>query len=158
MARRRRSQRRDNVADMERALEDIVTWAVRNDVYREALRRAEIDLPRGHAGLLARLNQAGPVRLGDLARALGVDSSTVTPQTQRLERFGFVARTRDPRDGRAVLLSVTRAGRALLDSMRLSRRALLAERLRGWTDEEQAQAAAILAKMAEELKHRPDMA
>jgi DNA-binding MarR family transcriptional regulator len=143
---------------MERALEDIVTWAVRNDVYREALRRAEIDLPRGHAGLLARLNQAGPVRLGDLARALGVDSSTVTPQTQRLERFGFVARTRDPRDGRAVLLSVTRAGRALLDSMRLSRRALLAERLRGWTDEEQAQAAAILAKMAEELKHRPDMA
>jgi DNA-binding MarR family transcriptional regulator len=151
MARRRSVGRRDSVADMERALEDIVRWAIRNDAYREAMRRAEVDLPRGHAGLLARLNQAGPLRLGDLARALGVDSSTVTPQTQRLERFGFVARTRDPRDGRAVLLSVTRAGRALLDSMRITRRAMLADRLRSWSDEERAQAAAILARVAEDL-------
>jgi DNA-binding MarR family transcriptional regulator len=148
---RRRYSRRDSVADMERALEDIVTWAVRNDAYRDALRRVQVDLPRGHAGLLARLNQAGPVRLGDLARVLGVDSSTLTPQAQRLERFGFVSRTRDPRDGRAVLLSITRAGRAVLDSMRLTRRALLAERLRGWSEEERAQAAAILARVAEDL-------
>ena len=152
MARRRYAGRRDSVADMERALEDIVRWAIRNDVYREAMQRAQVDLPRGHAGLLARLHQAGPLRLGDLARTLGVDSSTVTPQTQRLERFGFVARTPDPRDGRAVLLSVTRAGRALLDSMRRTRRALLAERLRGWSDEERAQAAAILARVADDLK------
>jgi DNA-binding MarR family transcriptional regulator len=151
MARRRKSSRRDSVADMERALEDIVTWLVRNDVSREAMRRAQVDLPRGHAGLLVRLNKAGPLRLGDLARVLGVDSSTVTPQAQRLERFGFVKRTRDPRDGRAVLLTVTRAGRALLDSMRLSRRALLAERLRGWSEEERAQAAAILSRVADDL-------
>jgi DNA-binding MarR family transcriptional regulator len=91
------------------------------------------------------------VRIGDLARVLGVDSSTLTPQAQRLERFGFVSRTRDPRDGRAVLLSITRAGRAVLDSMRLTRRALLAERLRGWSEEERAQAAAILARVAEDL-------
>lgn len=158
MARRRSAIRRDSVADMERALEDIVRWAIRNDVYRETMQRAQVDLPRGHAGLLARLHQSGPLRLGDLARVLGVDSSTVTPQTQRLERFGFVARTRDPRDGRAVLLTVTRAGRALLNNMRLTRRALLAERLHGWSEEERAQAAAVLARMAEDLKSRKDMA
>ena len=158
MARRRSAGRRDSVADMERALEDIVRWAIRNDVYRESMQRAQVDLPRGHAGLLARLNQSGPLRLGDLARVLGVDSSTVTPQTQRLEHFGFVARTRDPRDGRAVLLSVTRAGRALLDSMRLRRRALLAERLRGWSDEERAQAAAVLKRVAEDLNLRGEQA
>jgi DNA-binding MarR family transcriptional regulator len=154
MARRRSAGRRDkSVADLERALEDIVSWAVRNDAYRDAMRR-DVDLPRGHAGLLARLNQAGPVRLGDLARALGVDSSTVTPQTQRLERSGFVMRTRDPRDGRAVLLTVTRAGRALLDNMRLTRRAILADRLREWSDDERAAAAEVLKRVAQDLNIR----
>jgi DNA-binding MarR family transcriptional regulator len=158
MARRRSARRGDSVADMERALEDIVRWAIRNDVHGASMQRARVDLPRGHAGLLARLNQAGPLRLGDLARALGVDSSTVTPQTQRLERSGFLARTRDPRDGRAVLLSVTRAGRALLESMHLTRRALLAERLTGWSDDERAQAAEVLKRVAQDLNPRRDMA
>ncbi len=159
MARRRSGGRRDkSVADLERALEDIVSWAVRNDAYRDAMRRPDVDLPRGHAGLLARLNQAGPVRLGDLARALGVDSSTVTPQTQRLERSGFVARTRDPRDGRAVLLTVTRAGRALLDNMRLTRRAILADRLQEWSDDERALAAEVLKRVAQDLNLRREQA
>ena len=158
MARRRSASRRDSVADLERALEEIVTWAVRNDAYRDALQRAQVDLPRGHAGLLARLSQSGPLRLGDLARVLGVDSSTVTPQTQRLERFGFVARTRDPRDGRAVLLTITRAGRALLDNMRVTRRAILADRLREWSDDERALAAEVLKRVAEDLNIRGERA
>jgi DNA-binding MarR family transcriptional regulator len=137
--------------DIEFAVSAIAAWATRNDVHQETMRLAECDLPRGHAWLLGRLSTCGPIRLGELASALGIDSSTLTPQAQRLERDGLVIREPDPRDGRAALLRVTRAGQSLLGRLHASRRALLAARMHTWTDAERASAAAILSRLAAAL-------
>lgn len=138
--------------DLEVALSALISWATRNDVHQETMRRARCDLPKGHAWLLTRLDTCGPLRLGELATVLGVDASTLSPQVQRLERDGLVAREADPDDRRAVLVRVTPAGRRLLTRMHVGRRTVLTERLRDWTQTEREQAAAVLARLAQALQ------
>ena len=48
---------------------------------------------------------------GQLAAALRIHPSTVSDVVQRLERRGLIQRTRDPRDGRRILLGLTERGR-----------------------------------------------
>jgi DNA-binding MarR family transcriptional regulator len=143
--------REQSVRDIELAVTAITAWAIRNDVHQETMRLAECDLPKGHAWLLCRLSTCDPIRLGELASALGIDSSTLTPQAQRLERDGLVIREPDPSDGRATLLRLTLAGHALLARVQASRRALLTARLHSWTDAERARAATILSRLAAAL-------
>ncbi|MHC8324560.1 MarR family winged helix-turn-helix transcriptional regulator [Pseudomonas sp. LB1P83] len=49
----------------------------------------------------------------NLGHALFLDSSTLTPLIKRLEAAGFIGRTRDLRDERQVIISLTDKGRAL---------------------------------------------
>ena len=61
--------------------------------------------------VLVHLAGAGPRSHRDLAVALDVAPATLTPVVDGLERTGGVVRSRDPRDRRVVLVSVTAAGR-----------------------------------------------
>ena len=93
------------------------------------MRQARCDLPRRHLWMLSRLDGRGEARLSDLAISIGVDASSLTPRAQRLEREGFIVREADPTDGRASLLRMTRAGKALLSRVHSTRRTLYAELL-----------------------------
>jgi DNA-binding MarR family transcriptional regulator len=140
-----------DIAAIEQAVSRIVMWATRNDVQQELMRRARCDLPRGHIWLLGRLERCGPARLGDLAAAMGVDNSTLTPQVQRLERDGYAVRRQDPQDRRAALLRITRSGRGLLARLHSSRRTMLAELLGDWPPTARTQAAESLSLLTELL-------
>ena len=140
-----------SVGEIEQSISTIVAWSTRNDVYQETMRRARCSLPQGPVWLLARLAKSEPIRLSELAAVLGVDNSTLTPQAQRLEREGLIARKPDPRDKRAALLHVTRTGRAALDRLHRTRAEVFDEILAGWTDRDRAQAARVLTRLAEEL-------
>jgi MarR family transcriptional regulator, organic hydroperoxide resistance regulator len=50
---------------------------------------------------------------GELSQVLRVDPSSLTGVLRRLERTGLVMRTRDPKDGRRAILTLTKRGRAL---------------------------------------------
>jgi len=141
-----------DIGQIERAVGQIAAWATRNDVHQETMRRARCDLPRGHIWLLGRLDLCGPARLSDLAASLGVDNSTLTPQAKRLERDGLVTREADPKDGRASLLRVTRAGKGLLTRLHTTRRVMLAELLAGWPAVDQRRAAGLLTDLARFLE------
>jgi DNA-binding MarR family transcriptional regulator len=78
---------------------------------------------------LSTLNREGPVRVTTLATAAGIGQSSMTELVQRLERQGLVTRINDPEDGRAALVTITNAGRALLDDQQRDRRDGLAELL-----------------------------
>ncbi len=54
-----------------------------------------------------------PAAVGELGRALALDSGTLTPLLKRLEARGLVRRTRDEVDERVVRATLTQAGRAL---------------------------------------------
>ena len=52
------------------------------------------------------LLQHGPLTAGDLARRTGLTTASITTVIDRLERAGFVARTRDPTDRRRVVVEL----------------------------------------------------
>jgi DNA-binding MarR family transcriptional regulator len=56
----------------------------------------------------------GPTRLTALATAEGISQPSMSQLIQRLERQGLVVRVSDPDDGRAALIDITDAGRALI--------------------------------------------
>lgn len=75
--------------------------------------------------VLIAIRDRGPLRVTELAAALQVTQPTMTAQVQRLEAQGWLARTADGTDGRAVRLSLTATGRSLLARSVASRAALL---------------------------------
>lgn len=60
--------------------------------------------------LLDHLDSVEPAGVSDLARHLGVTSSTISLGIDRLERKGYVRRQVDPDDGRRVGVLLTDAG------------------------------------------------
>ena len=99
------------------ALEEQVCFALsvaaRNvvAVYRPLLEPMGLTHPQ-YLVMLA-LWQHGPLSVKDLSRLLQLDPGTLSPLVKRLEGAGLVRRERDPRDERALAISLTDAGRAL---------------------------------------------
>jgi DNA-binding MarR family transcriptional regulator len=88
----------------------------------------DVTLPQYRA--LVELAARGPQRLADLAAALGVDRSTATRMCDRLVRKQLVQRRRISADRRGVRISLTPAGRALVEEVTRRRRAEIAQILR----------------------------
>ena len=88
--------------------------------------------------LLSSIAEHGPKRASALVEEFGVDKGAISRQVQQLVDLGFVERTPDPADGRAMMLGVTDEGRRRLNDTSRQRRKLLDERLSGWDDAELA--------------------
>ena len=84
-------------------------------------RTGTADISPGAFSALAALSAAGPLRSGDLATREGVAAPTMTRIVASLEDAGYVQRTADPQDGRAVLVDLTDTGAALLVGERSTR-------------------------------------
>jgi DNA-binding MarR family transcriptional regulator len=104
----------------------------------------EIPLERSAYGIMCKLADEGPQRLGSLASTFGLDPSTITRQVQALEEIGLAGRTSDPRDRRASILDLTDAGRQVLDQTRSHRRARLQQALTDWSDQDLGDFARLL--------------
>ena len=102
------------------------------------------------------LASRGPQRMVDLAAALGVTPSTAGRMCDRLLRKGLIRRHRARADRREVQVSITAAGRRVLDEATTRRRALLAEILGRLTVREQAAVAAALEAFAAAAGEVPD--
>jgi DNA-binding MarR family transcriptional regulator len=74
---------------------------------------------------LALLLRSGALRLTALAEGEAVSQPAMTGLVSRLQAVGLVARRADPSDGRAVLVELTVAGRALIEDRRARRAAAL---------------------------------
>lgn len=104
---------------------------------------------------LGTISRHGPLTPSELAQRERIQRPTATRLLARLEEPGYIARTPDPQDGRSSLVSVTAAGRALLDELRHRKDAFLARRLRTLSAEERAtlrRAADILERMLEDRR------
>lgn len=80
--------------------------------FDDALR--PLDLTNGQFSLLISLNRPEPARLGSVANLLGMDRTTLTAALKALERRGLVKTATDPEDRRGRLLTLTKAGKALI--------------------------------------------
>jgi DNA-binding MarR family transcriptional regulator len=122
-------------------------------VYREH------GLEPGWHDVLATLRRTGaPYRLRptELTDALMITSSGTTKRLDRLEQAGLVARTPDPEDRRGTLITLTAAGRELIDSVTPAHLDNERRILAVLTDAEQRRLADLLRKLALGLGAGPD--
>jgi DNA-binding MarR family transcriptional regulator len=102
--------------------------------------------------VLHTLSRRGPLRLTDLTATEQLKQPALTSLVAKLERDGLVSRRRDPRDGRAVLLTLTGAGEEIVRSRHADRMARLSRLADQLTDEERAALPAyarVLARLTE---------
>jgi DNA-binding MarR family transcriptional regulator len=102
------------------------------------------------------LASRGPQRLVDLAGALEVTPSTAGRMGDRLVRKGLIRRHRSRADRRAVQVSITAAGRQVVDQATARRRELLARILGRLPAKQQAAVAGALEAFAAAAGEVPD--
>jgi DNA-binding MarR family transcriptional regulator len=102
---------------------------------RVFLARSTLGISRTEAGVLRAVSTT-PQRITDLAAAEGVTQPAITLLVNRLAQRGWVERVADAADRRAVLVSLTPAGREAFDRMRAEYRALLHEEMATLADED----------------------
>jgi DNA-binding MarR family transcriptional regulator len=124
----------------------------RSPRFGDAIRgRAGIKLDRASYGVLERTGALAPVRLSDLAAELGVDVSTVSRQVHALEQKGLLDREPDPDDGRAMLLQLTRKGKAVRSKMQAAWQETIAGVLVDWKPADISEFAVLLDRFASDL-------
>jgi DNA-binding MarR family transcriptional regulator len=134
-----------SVVDAENGVIDVTRLRVALARLSRRLRRHELaGLTPTQLAALSTVEQAGPLRLGDLAAAEGVAPSTLTRLVAALEELGYVRRDADPRDARASTLAITDQGHDTLERLRAENSALLVQRLRLLTPEQRSALAAAL--------------
>jgi DNA-binding MarR family transcriptional regulator len=102
------------------------------------------------------LASRGPQRMVDLAKALDVTPSTAGRMCDRLLRKGLIRRHRARTDRRVVQVSITEAGRQVVDEATTRRRALIADILRKLPPRQQAAIATALQAFAAAAGEIPD--
>ena len=107
----------------------------------------DVALERSAYGIMCKLADEGPQRLGLLASAFGLDPSTISRQVQDLERAGLAFRQKDPNDGRASILDLTPHGRDVLEPTRNHRRARLRKALADWPESDFTVMARLLRQL-----------
>lgn len=113
----------------------------------------ELTLPQRTA--LARLDRGGPSSAASLARAEQITPQAMAVTLGALEKRGLVKRRPDPHDGRQVVMSLTKSGRAVLHHDRDARARqftkVLAEKFSGAELRLLARAAPLIERLGAEL-------
>ena len=130
------------------ALAEDFREALRHSIYLVRRLDADGELSAAQLSMLKMLLDAGPaaggVRVGEIARNLGVKVPSATEQIIKLERAGLARREPDPEDSRAVRVRLTEAGLAAVASANERRNAVMAGVLSSLSDDERAALAAAL--------------
>ena len=147
-----------DVAVADEAAVDAVLTASRTliAVATSSLGAAAEDTTIAQYRALVVLASRGPQRMTDLAGALDVTPSTAGRMCDRLLRKGMIRRHRARADRRAVQVSITPAGRRVVDQATARRRALIAGILRRLPAPRQLAVAAALREFALAAGEIPD--
>lgn len=105
-------------------------------VQREISRHASDELGSQGFTALAVIHRAGSVRIGEVARRLGIDSSVASRQVAALMAAGHVDREPDPEDRRAWLVTVSEAGTRVLKETHRRMVDAFAGALADWPEDE----------------------
>jgi len=123
---------------------------------RATFARHGLDVPS--FDVLAALRRAGPpyqLTPTALMRTALVTSGAITQRLDRLEERGLITRERSPDDGRAVVVSLTDAGRAALDAALPDHLDTERTLLDGLSDDDRRQLAGLLRRFLVTLGRVP---
>ena len=123
-----------------------------NQVLKAKLAAAGLgDIDPSYGSLLAELFQHGERTMMELADGTQRDKSTVTTLVGRTEALGYVARRRNPEDGRSWLVALTKEGEAMRQPFVTISEELLGQAYAGFTKKEKETLVRLLRRMAHNL-------
>jgi len=145
------------MADEVEAQEVAAALRVSIGLLRRRMRQAPVEgeLTMPETSALARLDRGGPATPGALAKLEQISPQSMGATLGALEARGLVERHSDPGDGRRAVMSLTEAGRQVLQDKRNARTQQLAEALSaGFTRDELSllmAAAPLLERLAQRI-------
>ena len=95
-----------------------------------------------------------PLSVGEIAEAVGVDQPRASRLVQQAVDLDLVRREADPDDARRTRVALTDAGARLVRGFRGERREAIDAALAAFTDDERAQLARLLTKLADSWPQR----
>lgn len=140
------------------ALHEALSELVRVYQFRDRDRICCHDISVTQCYALDALLRRGPSGLNDLAAELYLDKSTASRVVATLERKRFIRREKHPEDGRAIVLTVTPAGRRLCDRIRTDLVAEARQLLADFEPEVREGAARLIRRLARAAADRSGVA
>ncbi|MFD3485668.1 MULTISPECIES: MarR family winged helix-turn-helix transcriptional regulator [unclassified Streptomyces] len=121
-------------------------------LHQKGGRRKDGVLERSAYILLSRIRLQGPMSIGELSDAFGLDASTLNRQTAAAMRAGFVKRIPDPDGGMARKFRITDDGVRVLDEEREGIVQSLNRVMAEWPEEDIAAFAAYLKRFNTDIE------
>jgi DNA-binding MarR family transcriptional regulator len=104
--------------------------------------------------LLRAVVEAGEIRASDLANQLFVTKTSISRYVNGMLQEKLLTQRPDPSDGRATLLSVSVAGRRLLERREARRSRVLRELCGGWPEGDVSTLTALLQRLNDGIQER----
>jgi DNA-binding MarR family transcriptional regulator len=92
-----------------------------------------------------------PLRVSELAKCMGLDSSTVSRHIRNLEENGYLSRTGDPSDRRAARIGLTDRGRAVLEESIRARVAVIDAATADWSEADRETLTTLITRLADSI-------
>ena len=114
-------------------------------------------LSEGRMSALWMLNRSGPSTQGDLASALDVSPRNVTGLVDHLERDGYVVRSPDPDDRRAIRVQLSPLGEAKLAGIQKEMGRTRDSIVAGFTDDELKDLRHLCLKLVQNMNAKKEL-
>jgi DNA-binding MarR family transcriptional regulator len=142
----------DELRRIERAMEALARVGQSHSAAALRAERAGVQMTGAAQQVLRRVIEHGPVRMSDLARHVHMSDAAVSRLVTALEADGQVVRAVDTRDRRVARVRPTPAGRRSARRLRRAADEILVERMEGWTRRDLATLAALMERLAADLR------
>lgn len=137
---------------IQRALEQLLRLSASRRVYAAQAKMAGVTVSQQAYVLLSRIQQDGPMAMGELARVSHMDPGATARQVAALEDKGLVQRSPSSQDGRVSLVEVTAAGAGERDRLARVNHNHMVRVLSGWSERDQKSFSRLLGKFVDDLR------
>ncbi len=145
----------DELAAIERALEQLLRLYASRKVHARRSAAAGVMISQPGYLLLRRLQEDGPLTMGELARITQMDPAAAGRQVRQLEEEGLATRAKGEEDGRVVVVMVTPRGAAVRQRLSAVGELHMSDVLQDWPRTDRAQLAELLPRFVEGLRGIP---
>ena len=145
----------DELAAIERALEQLLRLYASRKVHARRSAAAGVMISQPGYLLLRRLQEDGPLTMGELARITQMDPAAAGRQVRQLEEEGLATRAKGEEDGRVVVVMVTPRGAAVRQRLDAVGELHMSDVLQDWPRTDRAQLAELLPRFVEGLRGIP---
>jgi DNA-binding MarR family transcriptional regulator len=137
---------------IERALEQLLRLNASRKVHARQVAAAGVRISAPGLTLLRRIQEEGPLPLGELASRTEMDPAATGRQIRALEDEGFVQRDPSAEDGRVTVVRVTPAGREARRRIGEVVGSHMEGVLATWSDSDRSDLARLLTRLVDDLR------